>query len=59
MDSYLNRGVVIHKQMLVFLFTTLDLVERISKFKGIKIDVMPKYLKAVAMTTEKPTAEQT
>ena len=45
--------------MLVFLFTTLDLVERISKFKGIKIDVMPKYLKAVAMTTEKPTAEQT
>ena len=54
----LNRGVVIHKQILVFLFIALDLVECISKFKGILIDFMPKYLKAVAMTTEKPTAEQ-
>ena len=45
--------------MLVFLFTALDLVERISKLKGIQIDFMPKYFKAVAMTTEKPTAEQT
>ena len=28
--SYLNRGVVIHKQLYVFLFIALDLVERIS-----------------------------